>query len=207
MNSGRVVRATKPTSVLFVATLLCTILWLDAKPTFAQDTTQVMSATLLKRLGEAVDGYRIGDTVYVVASRDFPHRVVGTFPTRTEAAFSSRDAGPRFGVFGPFEGRWDPDLGGGVLPGCTHDGNSSEWRWGLCPDGPGIPWEDIEFMNMIIQLRNGDRVVFSLPLGTDAVFLTLPAINKFVVPYYTRVLSASEAAKMMEGIKERIGSQ
>src|SRR2546428_363538 len=78
---------------------LATALWLGlrANVAAAQDTT---TATLLKVLGEAVDGYRTGQPVYVVAAFRSPYPVYGVFSTRDSATSALPRAGRGYSAFG-----------------------------------------------------------------------------------------------------------
>src|SRR3989442_3629511 len=98
---------------------LATALWLGlwANLAAAQDTT----ATLLKVLGEAVDGYRTGQPVYVVAAFRSPYPVYGVFSTRDSATSALPRAGRGYSVFGPYVA--PPDGPGEVryaLRACPH---------------------------------------------------------------------------------------
>ena len=79
---------------------------LAAAPLPAQDTT--ISATMLRVLAEAADGFRTGRPIYLVADRRFPHNVAGPFASRREADRIRADSGATFGVFGPYLTRVDP---------------------------------------------------------------------------------------------------
>src|SRR5438128_11513087 len=83
---------------------LATALWLGlwANLAAAQDTTA--TATLLKVLGEAVDGYRTGQPVYVVAAFRSPYPVYGVFSSRDSATSALPRAGRGYSVFGPYGG-------------------------------------------------------------------------------------------------------
>ncbi|HEX4469514.1 MAG TPA: hypothetical protein VH080_08260, partial [Gemmatimonadaceae bacterium] len=71
----------------------------------AQPEPPPPSAELLKRLGEAVDGYRSGGLVYVVATQRQPYVVLGVYASRAMAdsvtrAVKRADLAPV--VFGPY---------------------------------------------------------------------------------------------------------
>jgi hypothetical protein len=62
------------------------------------------SASLLRRLAEAADGYRDGEPRIVVALREPPHAVAGVLRASQEAEIDAllRAAGPGYEAFGPF---------------------------------------------------------------------------------------------------------
>src|SRR6266567_2095520 len=158
------------------------------------DSTRAMSASLLRRLAEAVDGYRSGDTLFVVAAWRFPHDVAGVFANRRQALEIARRRGVDYGVFGPYFA--PPDSGNEMMvyslqfcPG-LHDPDS----W--CPDttfalSQTVPYANIKDITITIHAKEGASVERVLAPGqVDAVFFTLSAIDKFVMPYYTRVYGA-----------------
>ena len=162
------------------------------------DTTLAMSASLLRRLAEALDGYRSGDTLFVVAAWRFPHTVAGVFANSRQALEIARRRGVDFGVFGPYYA--PPDSGNEMmlyaLGGCPGLHEPDSW----CPDtmfalSQTVPLASIRDITITIHRKDGgaaERVL--APGDADAVFFTLSAIDKFVMPYYTRVFGAQYAA-------------
>jgi len=66
-----------------------------------------------------------------------------------------------------------------------------------CPYGPeAVPIDEIVDMRLVQELRSGEIITTTLPTWVDALFLTLPAVDKFVIPYYSRILGSEEAARM-----------
>ena len=169
---------------------------------WAQDR-RLPSPVLLKRLAEAVDGYRGGESVWVVASYTFPHHVVGTFTEQTPAtSLAGRDTS--LAVFGPYRAPTDSGMAGNrFLIGCVHLRWTSEYRL-ICPEGPPIFLRDIAEVSLVLRLRSGE--VRTMPMSTDidAAFFSLAAIEKFVIPYYARTLGAEAAAAMHRDILGRI---
>jgi hypothetical protein len=164
------------------------------------DTTRAMPASLLRRLAEAVDGYRSGDALFVVAAWHFPHDVAGVFGNARQATEIARRKGVDYGVFGPYFA--PPDSGNELMfyslrpcPG-LHEPDS----W--CPDttfalNQAVALANIQDITITIHAKSGPAVERVLAPGeVDAVFFTLSAIDKFVMPYYTRVYSAQFAADM-----------
>jgi hypothetical protein len=166
----------------------------------AADSARPMPASLLRRLAEAVDGYRSGDALWVVAAWHFPHDVAGVFASRAQATEAVRRRGLDYAVFGPYYA--PPDSGNEMMlysvrpcPG-LHEPDS----W--CPDttfslNQAVPLANIQDITITIHAKTGPAVERVLTPGeVDAVFFTLSAIDKFVMPYYTRVYGAQYAADM-----------
>jgi hypothetical protein len=192
------------TLLLVLAPLAC------AAPTTAQkppapapataDTTRAMSASLLRRLAEAVDGYRSGDTLFVVAAWRFPNGVAGVFRNPREATEVARRRGVAYGVFGPYFA--PPDSGNEMmlysLQPCPGLHEPDSW----CPDttfalSQAVPYANIKDITITIHAKDGASVERVLAPGeVDAVFFTLSAIDKFVMPYYMRVYGAQFTADM-----------
>ena len=191
------------TLLLVLAPLACaapTTAQKPPTPTPVADSTRAMSASLLRRLAEAVDGYRSGETLFVVAAWRFPHGVAGVLRNPREATEIARRRGVEYGVFGPYFA--PPDSGNEMMlyalnpcPG-LHEPDS----W--CPDttlalSQAVPYANIKDITITIHAKEGPAVERVLaPREVDAVFFTLSAIDKFVMPYYARVYSAQYAADM-----------
>lgn len=69
----------------------------------------------------------------------------------------------------------------------------------ICPESPFLTSE-IQSMTLVTRLTGGR--VYEMQMGpeVDAIFLSLPAIDKFMVPYYARVLGPDSAATMRQQI-------
>lgn len=167
----------------------------------AQTPLRAPGPVLLKRLGEAVDGHRTGVPVYVVASYDPPNLVAGVFETRAEAQALVKRLGDSFDVLGPFVAPNDLGAKAFVL-GCEHDGVMSVWKR-YCPS-PIERLADVDSVTIIVKLKGGRVLTHPIPTSVDAIFFTLPAIDKFVIPYYARILGVGEAAAMRDHIVRAI---
>jgi hypothetical protein len=138
--------------------------------TLPADTTR-LSATLLRRLGEAADGFRDGADRYVVATREFPHKVAGAFLTRAEAdavAEVRSSVSLHYGVFGPY--RTMPDS---------------------LAEGP----EDVLYVT--VKTRGGKETRYYAD-SVDALFWSLSAFDKFIAPNLTAVSGPLYAAEQRE---------
>ena len=189
----------------------------------AQVASRPLTPTLLRRVAEAVEGHRTGGPVWVTVQYEFPNVVIDVRPSREAAQADSaslsmeqiRALGP-VGVLGPFQAHVDPEglsepipparpLSPSVEiprirpPGCVHDGYTSVMRRlggvGICPDR-WIAGELVAQIELTYRLTNGNVITAPVPREVDAIFLTLPALDKFVFPYYARVLGMAESLKM-----------
>ena len=135
--------------------------------------TSAKSASLVRRLAEAADGFRDGKPRYVVANRKGDrghHNVLGVFRTSEEANFTARRAGPEYTAFGPFVTKDDPA-----------DSSSSE--------------EDV--LEVIVRQKNGQEKRYGAD-SVDALFWSLAAFDKFIAPYLTSVDGVRYAAEQRE---------
>jgi hypothetical protein len=138
----------------------------------AAQTQRVETASLLRRLAEAVDGYRDGQPRFVIANRQPPHRVAGVFTSADSAADSLARLPDRTGyaVFGPYRAFEKP--------------------------APVVVAEE-QVDSVIVVAKGGKRRVY-LGAKVDALFWSLPAFDKFVVPYLTAVHGPRYAAQERE---------
>jgi hypothetical protein len=145
-------------------------------PTTASEVagdTLAKSASLLRRLAEAADGFRDGKPRWVVIHRRGDrghHDVRGVFMTFQEASFTAQRAGPEYAAFGPFVTVDDP-----------RDESSSD--------------EDV--VEVIVRQKNKVEKRFSAD-SVDALFWTLAAFDKFIAPYLTSVDGVRYAAEQRE---------
>jgi len=180
-------------------------------------TAPPMPASLLKRLGEAVDGYRTGQAVFVVADGTFPHHVWGVFPTLREAQVRSDSVGLPSYVYGPFVAPRDGEQQLFFIINCP---NAAVARMQPMPYGKHrpdsycpptdsafvVPIEEVQEIQLRILLRDGRiHVTTHSPSDLDAVFFTLSAVDKFAVPYYARLYGVDFAARMRAGLLELLG--
>ena len=186
-------------------------------PTLAAQTPPPPTTTLLKRLAQAVDGFRNGELVYVVASENFPHPVVGVYPSEQETDSVLAELSEDYHAFGPYQTErdarpdqdmafdrqqlalwWVPRHYRPTIHGRAIDGDSV---------GPAvrIPFEDVDSVAVdIFWDRDADPHRVVLPGDPDLMVLSLSAWDKFLLPYYTILYGADEAADMRRGIVERI---
>ncbi|HXV87406.1 MAG TPA: hypothetical protein VD793_11925, partial [Gemmatimonadales bacterium] len=162
-------------------------------------------ATLAKRLAEALDGFREGGRVWIVASYEFDHAVAGIFTDLSEAQAVARRVGGEYDTFGPF--LQDRDLGREprFLIEC-HDPPTRDW----CPWYPPADTvlqlvRDVDSVRIEV-FRGGDisiRRTFS-PRRVDALFFSLSALDKFVYPYYARLFGVDYAKGLRDSLVARM---
>ena len=125
------------------------------------------SAAMLRRLAEAVDGYRDGKRHWFIAREGARVDLKGAFNSLAAARAAKRAAGRGYQVFGPF--RTPADGGTSVVKVALtmrdRKGRESTRTW-----------------------RPKD--------GCDAMVFTQSAYDKFFAPYYARLVGLDEARKM-----------
>jgi hypothetical protein len=163
----------------------------------AQDTTTVLTAPMLKRIAEAVDSRRNGEVVFIVMNRDSV-TVAGAAPTRIDAERIRKRLGDPYIVLGPYRGKIDLGLLADIIPAfCVHDRLTSNMVGRIC-DGGTIRYSLISSMSLTLKMHDGSARTIALPSGTDAIFLSYSAYDKFVFPYYERVIGLEATAAMRQ---------
>lgn len=156
-----------------------------------------LSSVALKRIAEAVDGVRTGRDVYVALSGD---SVIGAFENRgTAAQVATRTRGV---VVGPFT----TVLESTKFVACTHVQHSSAMRPDLCVDPPSRKGRVVG-LSLVVVREGGVRDSVALPPESDAVFLSMAAIDKFAMPYYLRTLGATALSTMRRDFLNRFATR
>ena len=173
-----------------------------------------LTAVQLKRLGEAVDGYRRSGEVYVVM------RVSGEAPFEVELVTHDGNAAARVAEeksaetnqewvrFGPFRSAPDKLEGQTLQPvavAICHEPDSDDCS---TIGGPKpLPRMD-EITGIAVNASLSDGRTLSFTCGpnrpADAVFIGLAAIDKFWLPYLERLYGAEYAAKERRKLLEQI---
>ena len=175
-----------------------------------------MPATLLKRLGEAVDGYRTGIPVWVTADTTFPHRVWGVVASKHLADdLVTRHSGSR--VFGPYVAV-EPELrSAAASPSYTEAKMmSGQLPWPpKCmkqPDSQCIIVDTLRTTNTRFFPVSGTTITIKMSDGhqsqsisypadsVSAVFFTMSSVDKMLIPYYTYLYGVVEAARLRREI-------
>lgn len=193
----------------FLATMLATPL-----PLVAQDTaqsTEVMPASLLRRLGSAVDGYRLDRPVWVVASLQFPHDVEGVFLDPEQARVVAVRAGTNYRAYGPYQAPLDDAQ---ATKGQSYPGTML-YRLGChkqidtsCPRDSittaAAPIDSVQSVTITVQTKDGHSTSATFrPEQLEAAFFTMSAIDKLLIPYYTQLYGVEYAARERAAYLER----
>jgi hypothetical protein len=140
--------------------------------------TSPETASLLRRVAEAADGFRDGIPRYVVANQVHPHKVLGVFLKLEEARDTLaqlRTSDPAsyasYEVFGPYRAVEDPPM---------VEADTTE-----------------EVLEVVVKYRGGKTTTYGGD-EVDAIFWGLPAFDKFVAPYLTGVSGVRYAAEQRE---------
>jgi len=166
------------------------------------DTARVVTASMLKRLGEVVDGNRTGGTIYVVMSYRSPFDVAAVTGTLDSAQLAARAAAGQYGVFGPYLTQSESPQGQAyAMILCPKDQRTSLF---VCPDTGSsattvhaVPMSWVTRVEFSVHTRDGQVHTQSFtPDHVEAVFFTLAAIDKFAIPYYERVLGLPYATAL-----------
>gem|GEM_PF-901087 len=147
---------------------------------YGQDTTAV-PASLLRILAEAADVHRTGRPVFLVADRRFPHHVIGHFESRPKALEMQSDSGASYyGVFGPF-----------VTP------------------ADSVPSDALKLTNVHLTFKTAKGAIRTKdvdPKQVDALFMSMSAVDKFMVPYYARIYGPDYAQRLRDDVSVTIKS-
>jgi hypothetical protein len=138
----------------------------------AQQDTILQSASLLKRLAEAADGYRDGKQRYVVAALEFPHKVLGVFTRKDQADDIARDSTTNtlhYATFGPYVTEAEESVSRKV--------------------------DDVKYI--VVYYIDGSKKTYD-GRTYDALFWGMSAFDKFVAPYLTEVSGAPYASSQRE---------
>lgn len=174
-------------------------------------TDTMLSDRLLTRLGTAIAGYPASLVVWVVTCVPDEQIVLRVVMTQREAVAIARDssaAGRRCIVRGPFVGTGDSlpprttmlFLASGVI----HMPDSKYDSLGAM-SSEVLRVEDIQSITITVQRRIGPEITrVYRPDQVDAVFFTLPAMDKFLFPYYQWVYGVEYTARLRTAIRAHL---
>jgi len=114
-------------------------------------------------LAEAVSSYSDTGEFFLVGATARPFTVIGYYPTRAAADSAAARAGASFRPHGPYRGL------------ATRD-----------------PWQVLS-ITVRVRTDSGERELHYDPRTVDAVFLSMSAVRKFMLPYYRRLYGAAVA--------------
>ncbi len=114
-------------------------------------------------LAEAASSYNDTGTFFVVGDTARPYTVIGYYPTLGAADSAAARAGARYRASGPYRGLDKRD-----------------------------PWQVLA-ITVRVRTDSGERELHYDPQTVDAVFLSMSAVRKFMLPYYHRLYGPSYA--------------
>jgi hypothetical protein len=138
------------------------------------DICPEISWGVLNRLVQAIRGYPDGKTQWWLCRHNLARSrddVEGPFSSREEAV-TKRGARREFGVFGPFRAQDPTPLGDEAVPLAIR----------AKPRILSLDASPVE--KVVVTLRDGGKNVTFFGDDWDALFWKLPAVEKFVIPYY-----------------------
>ena len=173
--------------------------------------TMPLSASLLRRLAEAADAHRTGQSIWLVADPRFPHDV-DTVLVSPPAEDLVLPAG--YHVYGPYLTPRDFGLPVAQVIGCVHTKFPSPSAFdprrrrdarlwpstGMCPMR-AIPIDSIARMELIVVTLADTLRIPLPPQMVDAVFFSVSAFDKFVAPYYARVQGPAYAQALRDSVE------
>jgi hypothetical protein len=146
------------------------------------DGTEAWSASLLRRVAEAADGYRNGRPMYFAVELAHPHQIVEVSmdeqTAHRAAGRANRGApgAPTHRVLGP----------------CV-----------TLPDSTESPDEEVVSVSVTVKSRNGNlRTIAIDARENDALVWSLAAADKFIFPYYSLVSGVDTAARIRQDFIE-----
>jgi len=172
------------------------------------------TAQYLEQLAAAVNGYSGGNVVYIVmCGRHYPYKVLGAYATEAEARQAAAAAQAKDGpcyVEGPYTS--DNTYAGGAVTfgkGCTKQVDSS------CPLADStartafiVPMTQVAGVVVTVQLRDGRQMTDTFPADrSEAIFFTMSAIDKLLIPYLVRVYGVDYAAGQRQLFMRRYGAR
>ena len=161
----------------------------------AQDTTSALTDDGLRQLAEVVDGVRTGGRVWVVlCGTTAPYRVLGHYDSAQAAeAAAAQNAADNCHVYGPYV--TTPDSGRVVAYGevCRKRDDSS------CASSDTTSMfsiADVRLVTVTFALASGRAWTTTFrPQDGEAIFFTMAAVDKLLIPYLHRVYGVDYAQR------------
>ena len=119
--------------------------------------------TQTRVLDEAVSSYSDTGQFFLVAKHVRPFTPLGYYKTRAAADSAAARAGDAYRAFGPYRGPTTRD-----------------------------PWEVLS-ITVRVRTDSGERDLHYDPRTVDALFLSMNAVRKFMLPYYKRLYGSEYA--------------
>ena len=125
-----------------------------------------------------------------------PIRSSGCFTTPSPRQVAASKVGNGAAVFGPYQAALDSTIAQTMT--CVHI-KTSVMSVRCVPPGRTTQFSDIASLTLMITRTDGGRDSVPLPQGADAIFLGAPAVDKFVIPYYVRLVGLTATTDMRNG--------
>jgi len=182
----------------------------------ALDADRALTAVQLKRIAEAVDGFRTGTLLYVVMRvipADPPFDVAAVTSEKAEAqkvAQEKTKGGKVYRAFGPYQSREDQDgrvaLDAYGIAVC-HEPDSDDCEAKF--EKGSLPFlRDITDVAVELTLSNARKPVrIDCDDVADAIFIGMPAIDKFWIPYLERVYGVDVAQKKRKELIAKVRAE
>ena len=177
-----------------------------ALPRSALTQQPTKTDTYLLQLAAAVSGYSGGQPVYVViCGQRAPYKIAGAYPTSEQATTAAAVAQDRehapCGVEGPYTGP--------AYPGAASYGTGCK----KAPDSSCLADSTVAFVAAMDQisrvtitytLRGGATRTDSFsPREVEAVFFTMAAVDRMLIPYFVKVYGIDIAARQREQLLQK----
>jgi hypothetical protein len=200
-------RVPRPVSEwLLIGLVLVSLTFTPYRAATAQDTTTTLTDEGLRQLAEVVDGVRTGELVWVVlCGTQAPYEVLGTFSTAqaADAAATAKSAESHCHVHGPYATTADTPIrlvAYGEICRKRLDSSCapSDTTYQLQASDPALySITDVLSVTISYRLRDGRTVTSSTfrPQEGEAVFFTMSAVDKLLIPYLQRVYGVDYAQR------------
>lgn len=170
--------------------------------------------TYLLLVAAAVSGYSAGGPVYVVICKTGnEYKVVGAYPTRAaaqQAVTATQSGSTKCDIEGPYTGSVgyaSNDMaalryGGGCKKGPDSDCIADSTAAFIAPIG------SITSVTLTYTLTSGaPRSETFDPRKVEAIFFTMPAVDRMLVPYFVRVYGINGALEKRRVLLGRYGAR
>src|SRR5205807_3069172 len=141
-----------------------------------------------------VDGFRNGRPMWVVVSKRFPYDIYGVFFDQHLVPEAVERAGANYTSVGPYVAAPDslmPSMTVLMTPICKN------WDTSPCHKDSSFtatPVDSIASVSVTFALTDGStRRATYRPQEAEAVFLTMSAVDKLLIPYYTMIYGVDYA--------------
>lgn len=195
-------------------TMLLAVLAAVSLPAVVAAQEEPKPDTYLLMVAAAVAGYSAGGPVYIVICKTgTEYDVVGAYPTRAaaqQAVNATQSNSTKCNIEGPYTGSVgyaSNDMaalryGGGCKKGPDSDCIADSTAAFIAPIG------SINSVTITYTLTSGaTRSEAFDPRRVEAIFFTMPAVDRMLVPYYVRVYGINGALQRRRVLLDRYGAR